>query len=32
MRKITGENNNPEKIILDYELIVRETTNKFVLK
>lgn len=32
VRKITGENNEPEKIILDHELIVRETTNKFVLK
>lgn len=32
VRKITGECNDPEKIILDHELIVRETTNKFVLK
>lgn len=32
VRKITGEYSDPEKIILDHELIVRETTNKFVLK
>ena len=27
IRKITNTNNNPEKIILNHELIVRETTN-----
>ena len=32
VRKITGENPAAEKIILEHELIVRETTNKFVLK